>query len=159
MSLGYTIGSSVALGAEYEYKDYSTASLSYSDGVKMTDENSMINNMLKGVSTLRLGAEVKLVPEFAIRAGYNHSNAAFSNGAYKALPLNSVHTDTDYANEKAINNYTLGLGYRAGSFYADLAYQYSAFKENFYPFDNVDLNKTIVNNDRQQVLLTLGFRF
>lgn len=159
LSLGYTIGSNVALGAEYEYKDYSTTRLSYNDGTSMSDENSMMKNMLKGVSTLRLGAEVKLVPEFAIRAGYNHSNAAFDSGAYKSLPNNSIHTDTDFANEKSVNNYTLGLGYRSSSFYADIAYQYSAYKEDFYAFDNLDLNKTIVNNDKQQVLLTLGFRF
>ena len=159
LSLGYTIGSNVALGAEYEYKDYSTAKLSYNDGTNMSDENSMVKDMLKGVSTLRLGAEVKLVPEFAIRAGYNHIGAGYKDGAYKSLPLNSVRTDTDYSNEKSINNYTLGLGYRSGSFYADIAYQYSAYKEDFYAFDIAELNKTIVNNDKQQVLLTLGFRF
>lgn len=159
LSLGYTIGSNVALGAEYEYQDYSTAKLSYSDGVKMYDENSMINSYLKGVSTLRLGAEIKLVPEFAIRAGYNYRSTAFSNDAYKELPVNSVRTDTDYANQQSISNYTLGLGYRTGSFYADIAYQYSAYKEDFYAFNILDLEKTKVNNDKQQVLLTLGFRF
>lgn len=159
LSLGYTIGSNVALGAEYEYQDYSTAKLSYGDGTRMSVENGMMKDYLKGVSTLRLGAEIKLVPEFSIRAGYNHTGGAFANGAYKSLPLNSVRTDTDYSNEKSINNYTLGLGYRAGSFYADIAYQYSAYKEDFYPFDNLDLTKTSVNNDKQQVLLTLGFRF
>ena len=159
LSLGYTIGSNVALGAEYEYKDYSTAKLSDYNGNSMTYENSMMKDMLKGVSTLRLGAEVKLVPEFAIRAGYNHIGAGYKDGAYKNLPYNSVRTDTDYSNEKSINNYTLGLGYRSGSFYADIAYQYSAYKEDFYAFDIAELNKTIVNNDKQQVLLTLGFRF
>lgn len=159
LSLGYTIGSNVALGAEYEYKDYSSSKLSYGNGGKMSYENGMIKDMLKGVNTIRLGAEIKLVPEFAIRAGYNHSNAAFTNDAYKLLPYNSIHTDTDFANEKSINNYTLGLGYRTGSFYADIAYQYSAYKEDFYAFDIAELNKTKVNNDKQQVLLTLGFRF
>ncbi|BEG98170.1 TonB-dependent receptor [Bacteroides sedimenti] len=159
LSMGYTIGSNVALGAEYEYQDYSTAKLSYYDDVNMKGENSMIKDYLKGVSTLRLGAEVKLVPEFAIRAGYNYSNAAYASDAYKSLPLNSVRTDTDFSNEKSINNYTLGLGYRSGNFYADLAYQYSAYKEDFYPFDKIDLSKTAVNNDKQQVILTLGVRF
>lgn len=159
LSMGYTIGSSVALGAEYEYQDYSTSKLSYYDDVSMRDENSMIKDYLKGVSTLRLGAEIKLVPEFAIRAGYNYSGAAYKNDAYKDLPLNSVRTDTDFSNGKSINNYTLGLGYRSGSFYADLAYQYSAYNEDFYPFDNIDLPKTTVNNDKQQVILTLGVRF
>ena len=179
LSLGYTIGSNVALGAEYEYQDYSTSKLSYGDGVRMSNENGMMKDMLKGVNTLRLGAEIKLVPEFAVRAGYNYSSAVFENDALKGLPYNSIHTDTDFSNEKSINNFTLGLGYRIGNFYADIAYQYSVYKEDFYPFvrgfygldlDNkipnkgeilsdMNLIKTKVNNDRQQVLLTLGFRF
>ena len=175
LSLGYTVGSNIALGAEYEYKDYSSASLSDNNG-KITGVNSLMKNGLKGVSTLRLGAEVKLVPEFAIRGGYNHSNAAFANDAFKMLPLNSIDTDTDFANDKSINNFTIGLGYRTGSFYADLAYQYTAYNQDFYPFvkesysadpdvykaetlSNMNLVKTKVNNDKQQVLLTLGFRF
>lgn len=176
LSLGYTIGTSVALGAEYEYKDYSSSKLSYDNGDKMVDENAMIGEMLKGVNTLRLGAEFKLVPEFALRAGYNYTSAIYDNGAYKSLPINSTHTDTDFSNEKSINNFTLGLGYRTGNFYADIAYQYSLYDSNFYPFlkqsysnnaaknvaetlANRNLVRTKVNNDRQQVLLTLGFRF
>nr|WP_321379558.1 TonB-dependent receptor [uncultured Bacteroides sp.] len=179
LSLGYIIGSNVALGAEYEYKDYSSSKLSYGDGVKMSDENGMIKDMLKGVNTIRLGAEIKLVPEFAIRAGYNYSSAVLANDAFKGLAYNSIRTDTDFANEKSINNLTLGLGYRTGNFYADIAYQYSAYKEDFYPFvkgfygfnsqnevlykdevlSNMDIVKTHVKNDKSSVSLTLGFRF
>lgn len=81
------------------------------------------------------------------------------NGSYKSLPLNSVRTDTDYANAKAINNYTLGMGYRGETFYADIAYQYSAYDEDFYPFDNLDLPATKVSNSKSAVVFTLGMRF
>lgn len=158
-SLGYTIGKSVALGAEYEYSDYSSAKLKYDDGVNMDYENQDISTMLKAVHTLRLGAEFKLAPEFAFRLGYNHVSAPMKSDAYKILPNNSVSTSTEFSNVAATNNYTFGLGYRGESFYADFAYMYSTNKEDFYPFDNVNLSKTEVTNNRNRVVLTLGLRF
>lgn len=159
VSLGYTVGRTLALGAEYEYQDYSSIRLYYPEGDEMTYENSQVKGMLKGVSTFRLGAEYKVVPEFALRAGYNYSSAAYKDGAYKNLPLNSIMTDTDYANAKSKSNYTLGIGYRGSLFYADLAYQYSAYKSDFYAFDDEYLDKTEVTNTRSQVIFTLGMRF
>lgn len=159
VSLGYTIGTNLALGAEYEYQDYSSARLHYPEGDEMGYENSTIKDMLKGVNTFRIGAEYKVIPEFALRAGYNFSTAAYKDGAYKDLPLNSVMTDTDYANSKSKSNYTLGIGYRGSLVYADLAYQYSTYKSDFYAFDDEYLNKTDVKNTRSQVIFTLGLRF
>jgi hypothetical protein len=159
LSLGYTIGTFAALGAEYEYSDYSTAKLKYDDGVKMTDETNGIKTGLKGVHTIRLGAEFKFVPEFAFRLGYNYITSSMYNDTFKELAINSIRTDTEYSNVKAINNYTIGVGYRGQVFYTDLAYQYNTYKEDFYPFDNVDLDATKVTNTKSQVLLTLGMRF
>lgn len=159
LSLGYIVGTSLALGAEYEYQDYSSIRLHYPEGDEMSYENSQVKGMLKGVNTLRLGAEYKVIPEFALRAGYNYSSAAYKDGAYKDLPLNSVMTDTDYANAKSKSNYTLGIGYRGSLVYADLAYQYSTYKSDFYAFDDEYLNKTEVTNTRSQVIFTLGMRF
>lgn len=162
VSLGYTVGKMVAIGAEYEFEDHSSAKLKYdSDGYteNMDFENGMIKDMLKGVHTVRLGVEVKPVAQFAVRAGYNHRTAAFTDDAFKLLPNNSVRTDTEYANTKALNNYTLGIGYRGKMFYADLAYQFSSYKSDFYPFDNTDLSATKVKNERHQMLMTLGVRF
>lgn len=167
LSLGYTVGSSLAVGAEYEYEDYSTMYFSYPKnggmypkGSGMSYENDQ-TSMLKGVHTVRVGAEYKVIPQFAFRLGYNYSSAAIEKLAYKDLPVNSINTDTDYANTKALNNYTLGIGYRGSLIYADLAYQYSTYKEDFYAFTDPDdfLNKTKVTNTRSQVLLTVGMRF
>ena len=159
LSLGYTIGQSVALGAEYEYADYSTAKLKYDNGSDMVFENNGIKDGLKGVSTWRFGAEFKVVPEFAFRLGYNNTSASTYSDTFKNLQANTIRTDTEYANRKAINNYTIGFGYRGEMFYADLAYQYNTYKEDFYAFDNVDLPATKITNSNSQVLMTLGVRF
>ena len=138
----------------------------YSDAFEY--ENST-TAMMKGVSTVRLGAEYKVIPQFALRAGYNYSSAIFNWDAYKSLPNNSIQTDTDFNNTKAMSNYTLGIGYRGSMFYADLAYKFSSYKSEFFPFVNELIDKqevvivspepTKVKNTRSQVLLTLGIRF
>ena len=158
-SLGYTYGSSFAIGAEYEYQNYSTMRFSYDDGYEMGWENDLAKMMLKGVNTFRIGAEWKVIPKFAFRVGYNYESAAFKNTAYKDLSPNSINTDTDFANRKANNNFTLGIGYRGSNFYADLAYMYSTYDEDFYAFNDAALQKTKVTNDRSKVLFTLGYRF
>lgn len=158
LSLGYTVGNNFAIGAEYEYENYSTMKFYYPEGDIMTHETDQ-TVMLKGVNTFRVGAEYKVIPQFAFRLGYNHSTTAFKDDAFKNLPYNSISTDTDFANTHALNNYTVGLGYRSGMFYADLAYKFSSYKEDFYAFEDIYLNKTEVTNTRSQVLLTLGMRF
>ena len=60
VSLGYTVGTSLALGAEYEYEDYSTMKFKYSSndgGGDMEFENAEVKNCLKGEHTFRIGAE------------------------------------------------------------------------------------------------------
>lgn len=165
-SLGYTVGKNLALGAEYEYEDYSSAKFRYPEGDRMEFETNEAKLTMKGVHTLRLGAEYKVIPQFAIRAGYNYISSVFKQNAIKYLPFNSINTDTDFANVKSRNNYTLGIGYRGSWVYADLAYQFSAYKENFYPFYNEFADEGIVlpdvtkvTNTRSQVLLTVGLRF
>lgn len=170
VSLGYTIGTALALGAEYEYQDYSSMKFKDQEGYSETFEyENSTTPMMKGVSTIRLGAEYKVIPQFALRAGYNYTSAIFNNDAYKDLPYNSIQTDTDFANTKALSNYTLGIGYRGSMFYADLAYKFSSYKEDFHPFINAYMDgdqlvigspeATKVKNTRSQVLLTLGLRF
>jgi opacity protein-like surface antigen len=166
-SLGYTFGSSVALGAEYEYKDYASTRFYDSGGIGMDFENEEASKYggLKGVHTFRAGIEYKPIPEFAFRAGYNYSTAAFEEYAIKNLPLNSIHTDTDFTNKYAQSNYTFGIGYKGKSFYADITYKYATQKADFYPFVYLDNDQWVspeaakVTDNRSQVLLTLGYRF
>jgi hypothetical protein len=173
-SLGYTVGRELAIGAEYEYADYSTCRLKYDDGESMEQETDDAKAMLKGVHTFKIGAEYKIIPEFAFRVGYNHVSAAMKDDAFKWLPSYSTRTDAEYSNIKATNNFTFGIGYRGSSFYADLGYVYSARKEQFHAFHAYELdsngnymnNATLansnlakVNNNTSKLVLTLGMKF
>lgn len=161
VSLGYTVGTGLALGAEYEYEDFSSMKFRYPEGDEMGFETQQVKQTSKGVHTFRVGAEYKVDPQFALRLGYNHSSAAYKEDAVKVLSYNSINTDTDFANAKSLSNYTLGIGYRGSQFYADLAYKYSTQKADFYPFAFSDDRPAVtkITNTRSQVLLTLGLRF
>ncbi len=188
-SLGHTIGSSLALGATYEYEDYSRINTRINDGgyidywtgsyydssIADTQMNNHTREILKAVSTLKLGIEYKPTTNLALRAGYNYVSPMYFSHGQKDPGLSSLGTSyasaTDYTDWKATNRFTLGIGYQIDKFNIDLAYQYSSQAGDFYPFSNVkniNINSTTYNNiatgtkvknDKSQLLLTLGYRF
>lgn len=161
-SLGHTIGDYLALGAEYEYTDLSTAKYTqYSDfvGDYFYEQNEYIKANLKGQSTIKVGMEVKPSPSFSVRAGYNLVTSPFKDKAYNLLSYLDNFTNTEYTNWKDTHRFTVGLGYRYKGGYIDLAYQYQTQKGDLYAFDDVDLKATEINNDRSQLMCTFGFRF
>lgn len=186
LSLGHTIGNQLALGATYEYADYSRIDNRIEDGwdydgwgdyyEDSSSDHYMNRNtkdVLKGVHTLKLGVEYKPIPDLALRAGYNFMSAAFDKNGFRDglidSPGVSIATSTDYTNWKATNRFTLGVGYQLGKFNLDVAYQYSQTDGDFYPFmsyyDSTNSSNSNVANassvsfKRSQLLLTLGYRF
>ena len=187
VSLGHTVGNYLALGATYEYAWYDHMDNRVKDGgyydywygdyyeTSSSDEamNADTRANLKGVSTLKLGAEIKPVDLLSIRLGYNYVSPMFREGAYRdqTLDSNGVYTSnsTDYTNWKATNRITCGLGFNYENLTIDVAYQYSFQNGDFYPFmnyydssdaayDNV-ASATKVSNKRHQLLMTIGYKF
>lgn len=192
LSLGHTFSNFLALGASYEYTDYGSADNRVYDGTRdfYGDNNSESDramnahteNTLKGVSLLKLGAEIKPDPSLAIRFGYNYQTAAYNKNGVRNTCLDSelnYYTSTaDYVNWEGTNRLTCGIGYKYEGFGIDLAYQYSNTKGTFYPFQpNVGFVDPIPNAageivseqnvstpssldfKRHQLLLTLSYSF
>ena len=190
LSAGHTIGSQLALGATFEYADYGSLDTRYNTGrvydgwgsYEDSESDEVMNRhteeTLKGVATLKLGAEFKPDPALAVRLGYNYVSPMYKMEGFKD---GSLQTDgsyyssaTDYTNWKATNRITCGLGYKVGRMNVDVAYQYSATNGEFSPFtnyydndrtpddwaadDNI-CNAVNVSNKRHQVLFTLGYTF
>ena len=185
-SIGHTVGNYLALGATYEYADYSTSDIRINDGGTIdywgnyydeshSDEamKQNIKQSLKGVHTLKLGMEFKPERNWAVRLGYNYVSPMYNKEGFKDGTINSYGTyyssTTDYTNWKATNRITAGVGYSCRNWTIDLAYQYSQTDGDFYPFmgyvDNErhEYNNVCdavkVNNKRNQLLLTLGYKF
>lgn len=162
VSLGHTIGTSVAIGAEYEYTDLSTAHYSEADGAYssyFSNVNRITEQTLKGQHTLKLGLELKPIDSYSLRFGYNYVSSPFKSGAYRTIGFDGVYTETHFTNWNDTHRFCFGAGYSFKGGYIDLAYQYQAQKGDFYAFDDVDLKPTKVENNRSQVMATLGFRF
>lgn len=180
-SIGHTVGNYLALGATYEYADYSTSDIRINDGGTIdywgnyydeshSDEamKQNIKQSLKGVHTLKLGMEFKPERNWAVRLGYNYVSPMYNKEGYKDGTIDSYGTyyssTTDYTNWKATNRITAGVGYNHKNWTIDLAYQYSQTDGNFYPFmSNIKYNNVCdavkVSNKRNQLLLTLGYKF
>ncbi len=188
LSLGHTVGNYLALGATYEWTDYSALDNRINDGGYYDDwgsyyetsssDKAMKSNTkasLRGVSTVKIGAEFRPAPEWSVRLGYNYVSPMYKNDGYKDGTVESYGTyyssTTDYTNWKATNRFTIGAGYAHKGFSIDLAYQYSQTNGDFYPFMNYyagtnedkSLNNiaegTEVRYKRNQLLLTLGYKF
>lgn len=200
VSLGHTVGNYLALGASYEYADYSRLDTRVNDGYDVdywgdvyehssSDEpmNRHTRETLKAVSTLKIGAEAKVMPNLAVRAGYNFVSPMFKKEGYKDGNIDSYGSNyssaTDYTNWEATNRYTVGVGYTLGKMSFDLAYQYAQTNGKFHPFADSYLDYTYpgqdsngndvtmtesldnyanavkVSNKRNQLLLTLTYRF
>lgn len=200
VSLGHTVGNYLALGASYEYADYSRLDTRVNDGYDVdywgdvyehssSDEpmNRHTRETLKAVSTLKIGAEAKVMPNLAVRAGYNYVSPMFKKEGYKDGNIDSYGSNyssaTDYTNWEATNRYTVGVGYTLGKMSFDFAYQYAQTNGKFHPFADSYLDYTYpgqdsngndvtmtesldnyanavkVSNKRNQLLLTLTYRF
>jgi hypothetical protein len=186
LSAGHTIGTQVALGATLEYADYGSMDTRYitgrtydawGSGYDDSESDAVMNRhteeTLKGVATLKVGAEVKPDPTLAFRLGYNFVSPMYKKEGYKDGTLMTdgsyYATATDYTNWKATHRITAGAGVKVGAMNIDLAYQYSTTNGEFSPFMNYVDNSTQaddnvarsidVSNKRHQVLLTLGYTF
>lgn len=184
LSAATTIGKSVALDAEYEYRDYGATRVRYprynswwedswSDSENDQGLEQEAKKYLKGVSTFRIGAEWRVVPGAYLRLGYNYESSPFDKKAFlnEFAEGSSYYysSGTDYANLSAINRVTAGFGVRGKHWYADFAYQYQHQTANFYAFhvptENVYDNETNalsaakVDLNRHQAMLTIGYKF
>ena len=182
VSMGHTLGKSLALGATYEYAWYDHMDnrvktgtyYDYWDGTgyeTSTSDEAMNHDTrlnLKGVSTFKVGAEYKPIDMFAIRLGYNYVSPMYKNDAFRDQTFDSngvyASTSSDYTNWKATNRITVGLGFNYQGWGFDVAYQYSAQKGDFYPFQSFEEMNCVapvteVKNNRHQLLMTLSYKF
>lgn len=193
VSLGHTIGDYLALGLSYQYADYSSSDTRiiddyYYDGTatSSSDEetNASTRMALKGVSTVKAGFEMKVTPNFAVRAGYNYESPMYNKDGQRFITpnysyVNSLNTGMSTSNEfinwKATNRFTCGLGYSFGKCNLDFAYQYTSTKGVFYPFtsltvgdvkagDNATVDDNLVDgatieNNRHHLSMTFTYRF
>lgn len=155
----FTFAGMALISADYEMTDYSTMKFMTKDGGWNDDTYSALNDEIRdcmGVSHMvRIGAEFKPVPEFAVRAGYNFTTTPeyVYNGNEKTK-LND-----------RINAFSVGLGYSSnGSFFADIAARLMTLSDEYIsPYadylDDVASPMILNKRDIYSVTATIGWRF
>lgn len=150
LGVGYTFSNRAAIGVDYESTDYSSivmADINNNNRDEFNADNRAIAATFKRVHNLRVGGEFRIIPELALRAGYNYYDSSIKGFD------NSRH----YA--------SLGLGYRSmGGFFIDIAYQQQCnFNEESFSLyeDYRDVIAPIMTEKylNWKLLLTIGCRF
>ena len=191
--VAFTFGGRGFISADYELTDYSVMRFSelheYMDDYDYFYDLNETNRLFAGLAhSLRVGAEIKLTPAFAVRAGYtlltnperHYTNnygedvnaSAFLNNfddyQCNALTLN----DMQYYKERT-SSISLGIGYSSpGSFFMDLAARRTSYPESnyapYYDYENFNAEGVQTNyasprilnlRNSLDVVMTLGFRF
>lgn len=152
----YTIGQFAVISVDYERDWYNGIRVKNSPYGKGAFDDFARDNF-KGSNTLRIGAEVRIIPQLALRAGYGlwagglqDKNAVFSS---------PVIYRTDYVGAG------VGIAFTK-SFFIDFTYQYTRnlltdYKTFYYYNDSEDGASPTLSTRlfRHSAILSLGFRF
>ena len=144
----FTFGKFGAISADYERVNYSQAKLKDPNNNNTFHyDNADIKNYYKSSNILRAGLELKPIPEFALRLGYQYYSNAHKDNSNYTLPNSMLQVGS------------VGVGFNSNNgFFADLAYQQKLNKEeNLFGLGNGEIGTEKPNS--YKILLTLGFRF
>ena len=169
------LGQFALISADYELTNYGDMQYSDKDGY---DYDFLANGHIKEdftwAHTLKLGGEIKLNPQFAVRAGYMMQTSPMKEQLYnndmEILPSGTIPHFT--VTSKPTNYFTAGFGYRfTPNFYMDMACIYKYNKSEAYAFSNTyyeepDYDITPIPSTPAElitkstrVVLTLGYKF
>ena len=152
ISAACVIGNIGLISIDCDFIDYSTSKLRYKGGNEMKDVNSTIDQYLKPVVNIHMGGEIRMTDFFSLRAGVEYLPGPFKSTVNDIVQMNG---------ETKTYTYSGGVGWRASSFYLDLAYKYYTCKHylNIYPSSSTNASVPARFSDSfDNITLTLGFR-
>lgn len=135
--------------------------------------NQDIKSTYRNTNTLRLGAELRVLPQLSVRAGYSFVSSPVKEEINSDMIATSG-TIPNYRFDNTTNYVTCGLGYRIKSFYIDLAYVYKHMSSVYHAFSPYYPSDTEIKNynlsaietqtsslslNNSQIVLTAGFKF
>ena len=165
------LGQSALISADYELMNYNTMLFADKNGTAESETNDFIKDDYTWMHTLKLGTEIKVTPQFAVRAGYMMQTSPMredlANNNVEVLPAGTI---PHFAvTSKPTNYFTVGLGYRFNpNFYMDLACIYRYNNSDAYAFSNtyarngqveVFSEPASLKTKSTRLALTLGYKF
>lgn len=161
-SLAGIIAQRAILSADYELTNYSRMNLQDANGFE-TSATLDIQDDFRNSSTLRLGAEFRITPQFSGRVGYMWQQSPVKdilvNGsADGSYPAATAGTITNYSLVGDSHYFTYGLGYRfTPHFYTDVAFVMNNRTDDLYTYGGSD--KAELKTNMFSGILTIGYRF
>lgn len=149
VSSAFVVGNIGILSVDYENVDYSNSKFKSSDQVydDFSGRNNEIKTKLKNAGNLRIGAEIKLLGDLSLRAGYSKLGNPYSSESLL---------------KKTIDSFSGGFGYRSRYYFVDFAYRYSKQQTDF-AVSNWESNEysslARMKIYDHQVAVTVGYRF
>lgn len=164
------IGSKAIVSLDYERVAYNDMKMKEqsrqwygSAYVDNTYANEDIKNYFRAANIVRFGIEYRITRQLSARAGYNFQTSAVKSEAMDGKEvIYTSGTDPSYTFNKDTHNLGLGLGFRLGMWYIDLAYQYTHQTSTFKPytnFDNYPTPSAAVTHNHNNVVISTGLRF
>jgi hypothetical protein len=139
-SIAYIFGSKGLLSLDYSSRDHSQLEFSPVNDPTFSANNDQISNQLQRAGTLRIGGEYR-IDNFTLRGGYRMVESAYQD--------KTIMDD--------LTGYSAGLGYSWGSTTLDVSYDYSEQSYSQQLFSTGLSTQGLVNNERNNIVLTIGF--
>lgn len=172
--ISYTLPGVGLLSFDYERTWYNGMRLRNTG--YMNVENDLkydVGTFFQASNSLRAGLELTPTNNFFVRAGYAYYGNSLKQKDYQFFANNNERSELLYVLPKhpdidSYYNISAGLGYRFGSFYADVAYVYTKYdyapsplyyfmdKPADFVIDSGDVN---YDQQRHTVILSLGVKF
>lgn len=133
--------------------------------------NSDVKDYYQTTTTIRVGAEYRIIPQFSVRAGYAYTSSPVKSETRNGnTTIYTADPNPSYEFDNTINYASFGLGYRYQAFYVDLAYMYRARKSEWHAyspnFGDAAYAQSAqggpvakVTSKDNQLVLSMGFRF
>jgi hypothetical protein len=163
-SAAYQIGKKAIVSMDIDVIDYRETKIKNENGVPLDNRNSDIQNHFRSTTNFRLGGEYRLNDNVSLRAGTAwYSSANDYNNTSRNVKVNTVGTTPNYSFDKGARYTSLGIGYRTGSFFLDVATINQTVAENFFNFfdagSSTDAKYAELKTSKSNINVSLGFRF
>ena len=146
-SIAYLYKKYGAINLDYDYINYSKASLKESSTSLTTGVFNGVNNVIRSkynaTSNLRIGAEINIKPLF-IRVGYAVYGSPFGD---------------KFSGDFVKTYYTGGVGFRRNKLYVDIAFTRSTKNEIYYMYNPNYVDATKLSNYGTTIGITVGSKF
>lgn len=162
------IGSRGILSVDYQLDSYNSMNISDRGSYMNYDfENSEIKKNFKNQSTIRVGGELRVTPEFSLRAGYVYQTSGVDADVYNGnTEVYLSGTNPAYTVDDKTQYVTLGAGYRYKAFYADLAYVNKQRTSTYHAFTGYNNGNEFIHapvydlkSTDNNIVLTIGVKF